>query len=757
MTLSRREDVRFLSGKGAFGDDIIPDNALRGVFVRSPFAHAKINGIDVAAALACDGVVAVITGQDLLAAGLGSVEPICMRYQRDGSPMFIPPRLSLTADFARFVGDPIVFVIATNRHAAEDGAEAVEIDWDERGSVTDTVAATQSDSAQVWPEVPGNIAYDWQDGKESETELALASAPHVTQLKLRISRTTAAPMEPRSAIAEYDETSDHYRLTTGAQVPWQVRKLVCEQVLHIPLEKLDVVVPDVGGGFGLKGQTFPEFGLMLYAAKLLGRPIHWQATRSEALLSDDQGRDVEMTGWLGIDASGKFTALKMDGVTALGAYLSTRGTLTTADNIPGITGTYDIPTCFARMRGVYSHTGSISPYRGAGRPEASLFIERLVDKCARETGRDPVSLRQINFLAPDELPCVTPLGFTFDSGDFPEVFNQALELADYAGFPARRKKSEEHRVLRGIGVASVIARSAANLFEAARMTLLQDGQLLLACGATTQGQGHEAVFPQIATEILGVDAGRIDYISGRSDLFELAVGTFGSRSAGIAGPAVRQATHDLIEALKPEAARLLNTASDQVQFTDGSFSSTGGETVSLADIARRLDDPLSCEAKFAPKAATFPNGGHVCEVEIDRETGLIKMVSYVTVEDVGTVLHPAIVKGQVHGGIVQGLGQAMSEQIAFDPETGQPITGSFMDFAMPRAADFPFFQVASHPVPTANNPLGVKGAGEGGTIGSLPAFQNAVINALSPLGITDVPMPATSNAIWKLISNAENS
>ncbi len=757
MTGSGRvEDLRLVRGAGRYTDDIAPEGALHGVFLRSPMAHARIRSIDTAAALAMPGVVAVFTGADMVAAGLGPIRPIVRRNGADGEPMHLPPRLPLTPDIARFVGDPLALVVAATRLQAEDAAEAVVADLEDLEAVTDIAAAVADGAPAVWPQVPGNVAYLWSAGDPEATEAAFAGAAHVTRLSVRVSRTTASPLEPRAALAERDPATGRLRLVAGVQAPWQARAILAGQVLGIPPSDLEVVVPDVGGSFGMKGQTFPEYGALLHAALALGRPVRWVSTRSEGLVSDDHGRDVRMEGALALDGEGRILAVSMDGLTALGAYLSTRGTLTTVDNVPGICGPYRVPAAHARMRGVYTNTASISPYRGAGRPEASLLIERLVDEAARETGRDPAELRRINLIESGELPFRNPLGFTYDSGDFPATLEKALALADRDGFAERRRASEAAGRLRGLGLAVVIARSANGQFEAARTSLTAEGRIRVEAGAVSHGQGHETVFAALAARAVGVPAEVVEWRSGSTDQFEAAVGTFGSRSAGIAGPAVEAAARALGERLRAEAARQFNADPASVRPDGDGFAAADGARITLAALAGRLPEPLVEEARFAPEAATYPNGAHVCEVEVDRETGVVEVVRYSVVEDVGTVLDPAVVKGQVHGGIAQGLGQALFERIEYDPASGQPLTGSFMDFAMPRADDLPSFDVASHPVPTAANPLGVKGAGEGGTVGSLPAFQNALADALAPLGVRDIPMPATPDAVWRLVAGARH-
>ena len=749
----RIEDDRFLRGAGRFTDDITPPGTVYAAFVRSPHAHADILSIDTDDACALASVVSIITGADLVAAGLGTIKPIVTRPRDDGKPMWAPPRWPLAVDSVHFLGDPVVLVIAESHSAAMDAAEAVTIDWASLPAIIGIEEAMAAGAPRVWNDLPDNACFHWSAGHDAATKRAFAAAAHVTVLKIPVSRVSANAMEPRATIAAYDAAADRFTLTTGLQSPWQVRKILSEQILGVVPEKLRVISPDVGGSFGMKGQTYPEYGALLYAAKMLGRPVKWTTTRSESLLTDDHGRDVVMTGSLALDAEGHILAIRVEGLTALGAYLSTRGTNTAVANILGVAGVYRVPAMFARLVGVHTNTGSISPYRGAGRPEASLLIERLIDVAAIETGRDPVELRLANTLTSNELPYENPLGFVYDSGDFHGTLARALQIADRDGFAKRRAASETAGRLRGFGLANVIARAMDGRFESARASLPPDGQIAVAAGSVSHGQGHATIFSDLAASILDVAREEIAYETGDSDLFEKAVGTFGSRTAGIGGAAIDQAVRTLREKLLGAAGQQLNCGPGDVVFSGGVFTSPQGSSLSLAELAARTDAPLSAEAVYTPDAPTFPNGCHICEVEIDRQTGVPTIARYIVVEDVGTVLNHMIVDGQIHGGVAQGAGQALWERVVYEAESGQMLTGAFTDYVMPRADDLPFFDVESRPCPTAVNPLGVKGGGEGGTIGALPALQNAIADALRPFGVRDVPMPATAEALWRLMND----
>lgn len=749
--MRRVEDERLVTGRGRYAADVLPPAVLEAVFIRSPYAHADILTLDAAEAAAVAGVVAVFSGVDL--AHLGGIPTLAKRRRPDGSDMGTTPRPPLTADRARFVGDPVALVVAETPAAARDAAERVAIEWGERPAVVDIAAAMRPGAPLVWEELGDNAAFVWEAGDAEAVAACFARAAHLVRREFRVSRVTANPLEPRAAVASFDAATGRYDLEAPVQAPWQARDILA-RVLRIEPERLRVHSGDIGGSFGMKGQTFPEYGALLYAAERLRRPVRWVCERTEGLVSDDQGRDVVMTGALALDGEGRFLALQVEGLTALGAYLSTRGTLTAVDNVPGMVGVYRIGAMHARFTGVHTHTPSISPYRGAGRPEAAFLIERLVDEAARETGRDPLALRRLNSLTAADMPWRTPLGFIYDSGDFAAVLDRAVEVADVAGFAARRAASEARGRRRGLGVANVVARAMASQFETAAVALSGDGTATLTVGSVSHGQGHETVFRQILADELGLDPAKVAYVAADSDALAAGVGSFGSRTAGIGGAAVRAAAAKAREAAAGAAARRLNRGVDELAFEAGGFVAADGARLSLAEAVAAEPGGIAAEARYAPEAPTFPNGCHVVEVEVDPETGAVAVDRYAVVEDVGTVLNPMIVKGQIHGGIAQGVGQVTMEEVRFDPDSGQPLSGSFMDYAMPRASDLPMFTVESRPAPTPMNPLGVKGGGEGGTIGALPAVTSAILDALAPLGVTDVPMPATPAAVWEAIRRA---
>ena len=744
----RLEDERLLRGEGVYTADVAQAGALHAVFVRSPHANARIAAIDVRAALAMPGVVAVLTGEDLR--DLGSIQPLVARKRADGSPMYAPPRPPLARGHVRFVGDPYALVLGETAAAAQDGADAVIADFHPLPAVADVEAALEDGAPRVWDAIPDNACFVWEAGDRDAAAHAIAAAAHVTRATIRVSRASANPMEPRGALASYDGASGVYTLVAGVQSPWQARFLLAVQALGVSEDRLRVIAPDVGGSFGMKGQTYPEYAALLAAAARTGRPVRWIAGRAESLASDDHGRDCVMRGELALDGDGRFLALRLECASALGAYLSTRGTLTAVDNIPGITGVYRIPAGHARVTGVHTNTSSISPYRGAGRPEASLLIERLVDLAARETNRDPAALRRLNTLRTDELPWRTPFGFEYDSGDFTGCLERALERCDHEGFERRRRDSAARGLLRGFGLANVIARAMSGQFESASVSLAADGAVEIATGGVSHGQGHATVFRHMAAQRLGAPVCEVRYASGDTALFAAAVGTFGSRTAGLAGAALTIALDAFIEKALAAAALQMNTSAEALAFRNGAVVAPDGARMSLSALAARVGEPLVAQARYTPQAATFPNGCHACEVEIDPETGVTSVDRYVVVEDVGVVLDHHVVRGQLIGGVAQGLGQALMEQVHYDP-SGQLVSATFMDYAMPRASDMPQIDTASHPQPTKVNPLGVKGGGEGGTVGALPAVQNAIANALAHLDIRELPMPATPERIWRLI------
>ena len=765
----RFEDARFLRGLGRYTDDIHPANAAFMAVVRSPYASARIRAIDARAAAQTPGVLAVLTGADLDAEGWGGLETAVQRHRPDGSPMARPPFRLLAADAARFVGDAVAIVVGETKSAAEDGRDLVEIDYEPLAAVTDAAAALAPGAPAVWPEqVPDNLSFLYRLGDEQAVQSAFARAHHVSTLDLRISRVSANPLEPRTAAGSYDPASDSYLLHAGTQAPHKVRSELAEHTLRITANRLRVISPDVGGAFGMKGSPFPEYGLVLWAARRTGRPVRWVATRSESLVSDFHARDVHSRIQLALDAAGIFLALRIESIANLGAYLGFNTPHSSTNNLGGLAGVYRTPHICAVVRGAYTNTQPNAPYRGAGRPEATYALERVIDQAAAEMNIDRVELRQANLIAPSQMPFRTGLVFTYDSGDFPANMRLALEAADRDGFLARRRASEQRGRLRGWGLANAIEIAAgparAPNEEGAEIRFDPDGSATILLGTHNHGQGHETAFRQIAATQLGLDPTRVRVVCGDTGIIAHGRGTFGSRSLAAGGAAFIRAADKVVERGKQIAAHILEASVADIEFSDGKFTVAGTDrAVPLEHVARVSYLPaklppgselgLGGSAIVVTKDATFPNGCHICEVEIDPETGTTETQRYVVVDDVGTVINPLLVKGQIHGGIAQGLGQILMENIVYDAD-GQMLSGSFMDYAMPRASDFCDLAVISNPTPTDANPLGVKGAGEAGTVGALPALMNAIIDALRPLGITHLDMPATPHAVWTAINQA---
>ena len=763
----RFEDARLLRGLGRFTDDIHPAGAAFMVVVRSPHAHAGITRVDGDAARAAPGVLAVLTGADAEADGIGTLQTMVQRHRADGSPMARPPYRVLATDAVRFTGDAVAIVVGETLQAAHDGAELVAVDYDLRPAVTD-VAQAESGPA-VWPgDVPDNVSFVFRQGDAAATDRAFAAAHHVTRLDLRISRVSANPMEPRTATGAYDAADGTYTLHAGTQAPHKVRSELAEHQFGIPANRIRLVSPDVGGAFGMKGSPYPEYALVLWAARRTGRVVRWAATRSESFLSDYHARDQVTEVALALDEDGAFLGLRVRVLANLGAYLAFNTPHSSTNNLGGLAGVYRTPHIHAEVRGLFTNVQPHAPYRGAGRPEATYALERVIDQAAVELGIDRAELRARNLVPPEAMPFRTGLVFTYDSGDFPANMRMALDAADWAGFAARRVESEARGMRRGIGVANAIeiagGPAASPNEEGAEIRFDPDGSATIVLGTHSHGQGHETAFRQIAATRLGLDPARVRVVFGDTATAAYGRGTFGSRSIMAGGGAFVRAAERVIARGRPIAARLLEAAEADIVFRDGRFVVDGtdrgvgvAEVAAASFVAAKLppgsEFGLGASAIVAPGGATFPNGCHVAEVQVDPETGVVSVLRYLVVDDVGTVINPLLVKGQIHGGVAQGLGQVLMEAIVYDAE-GQMLTGSFMDYAMPRASDLPCMTVISNPVPTAMNALGAKGAGEAGTVGALPVLMNAVIDALRPLGVTDVDMPASPHAVWSAIQKA---
>ena len=765
----RFEDKRLLCGNGRFQNDVNQLGQGHGVVLRSPHAHARIRAIDLAAAQAAPCVLAIYTGDDLAAAGLGTMGVPFQRKRPDGSPMFARAHLGLAQERVRHVGEPVAFVVAETLAQARDAAELIDIDYEILPAVTDTAEAAAGKHA-VWDECPDNISNLFESGDKAATAAAFAGAAHVVKRRYVISRVYAHFMEPRGAIGVWDAGEDRYTLYADVQYPHRVRQALATRIFKIPESRIRVIAGDVGGGFGTKGWQYSEHRLVLFAAKRLRRPVKWSCERSEAVLADEHARDNVSDAELALDRDGRFLGLSVRTSANVGAYISSeRNLLSTFSNVGTLTGVYDIPAAHVAVLAVMANTNGTAPYRGAGRPEATYVIERLIDDAARDLGLDRVELRRINLIPPAKIPYRTALALNYDSGDFPANQQKALALADWQGFAARRDESRRRGKLRGIAIANPIEKAASPGQEFAEIRFHPSGNVMLLMGSKNQGQGHETVFKQILYERLGIDPEQVQYIDGDTDRVAFGIGTNGSRSTVIGGSALWMAADKIIAKGRRIAAHLLEAADADIEFavsdTGGSFAVAGTDRhITLVEIAKAafqagrlppgLEGGLYETGTFAPADTTYPNGSHVCEVEIDADTGELAIVSYVVVDDVGTVVNPIGLKGQIHGGVAQGLGQAVMEQIVYDRASGQMLTGSFMDYAMPRAEDFPDIKVESNPSPTKLNPLGAKGAGEAGTVGALPVVVNAVLDALAPLGVTHIEMPTTSDRIWKAMQDA---
>ena len=766
----RFEDKRLLSGNGRFQNDVNLSGQAYGYVLRSPHAHAAIRKMDLSAALAAPGVLAIYTGEDLAAAGMGTMGvPFANNRKRpDGSPMFWRAHLGLARERVRYVGEPVLFIVAESLAQAKDAAELADLDYDTLPSVTDTADAAAGKHA-VWEECPDNISNLFESGNKTAAEAALANAAQIVKRRYVISRVYAHFMEPRGAIGVWDPGEDRYTLYADVQYPHRVRQALATRIFKIPESRIRVIAGDVGGGFGTKGWQYAEHRLVLFAAKRLRRPVKWQCERSEAIQADEHARDNISEAELALDANGKFLGLRVKTYANVGAYISSeRNLLATFGNVGTLAGVYDIPAAHVAVLAVMANTNGTAPYRGAGRPEATYVIERLIDDAARELGRDPVELRRINLIPPQKIPYKNAFGLNYDSGNFPANQKRVLELADWDGFPKRREEAKRRGKLRGIGLANPIEKAAGPGQEFAEIRFHPSGNAMLLMGSKNQGQGHETVFKQILNERLGLDPAEVQYIDGDTDRVAFGIGTNGSRSTVIGGSALWMAADKVIAKGKRLAAHLLEAAEADIEFLDGNFAVGGTDRrITITEVAKAafqigrlppgFEGGLFETGTFSPSDTTYPNGSHVCEVEIDPDTGELEILNYVVVDDVGTVVNPIGLKGQIHGGVAQGLGQAVMEEVVYDRESGQLLSGSFMDYAMPRAEDFPYMRIESNPCPTKLNPLGAKGAGEAGTVGALPAIVNAVLDALAPLGVTHIDMPTTSQRIWQAMQAARSS
>jgi len=768
QSVSRKEDPRLVRGGGRYADDIDLADQAYAVFLRSPIAHGIIRRLNIVSASTAPGVLAVVTADDLTKAGYGVLRCTLPLKSTDGSPLFAPPRPLFATDKVRHAGEILAMVVAESEAFARNALEQIDIDIEPLPAVNDVEAALR-DGAPAVHDGHGNGCLDWGFGDEDGVERAFAAAAHVTRIKVENNRVVVAAMEPRAALAVFDVASDRYCLHVGCQGAFGQQQGLAG-MLGVEPDRVRVLTGDVGGSFGMKSAVYPEYVPLLHAAKMLGRPVRWRDSRSESFLSDQQGRATVIDGELALDEAGRFLAVRVKHIADMGAYLTAFGpSMPSANmqrNLPSVyrTGAMAIRTVCA-----FTNSAPIGPYRGAGRPEANYIMERLVDQAARETGRDPADLRRLNLVPSDAMPHKALSGLTYDSGDFAAVLDKGLTLADWSGFDARRLASERQGLIRGRGLACYLEVTAPPRDEMGAVRFEDDGRVTLITGTLDYGQGHRSAFAQVVADQLGLPFENIDLVQGDSDQLIAGGGSGGSRSIMASGKALIEASVEVIARGKALAAEHLEVAAADIVFVrndagDGTFRITGTDReITLLDLAAAARSmPPTAEGKppnldvalvsEAPPSA-FPNGCHLVEVEIDPETGMVSLERYVALDDFGNLVNPMLAEGQVHGGVVQGIGQALMEHTVFDA-SGQLLTGSFMDYALPRAADLPFIDVGFHPVPATSNPLGVKGCGEAGVTGALPAIMNAIADALAQRGAAPVDMPATPERVWRALNAA---
>ncbi|MBC7635625.1 MAG: xanthine dehydrogenase family protein [Acetobacteraceae bacterium] len=755
QSLRRKEDFALLVGQGRFTADLVCSGMAVAVMIRSPHAHAVIATIDRAAACALPGVLAVLTGADYAAAGLGSIPSGSDLIRLPGTPpdqdfAFRPQHPALSQGKVRFVGDTVAMVVAETEAIARDAAELVMIEYDTLPAVVATDAALGGPA--VWPEAPDNLCFTWSAGDTEAVDAAFAQAAQIIRMDSRNPRVQVGSLENRGAIGEFNPGTGRYTLTSGTQMPHGIKDAL-GQAFGEPADRFRVIVTDVGGSFGIKNALYPEQILVLWAAKHLGRVVSWVGDRTDSFLSDYQARDNVYTAELAGDGGGIFLALRVTSTAAIGAYLAPKGQLSPTSNWPAVAGVYRFPAIAVTVRGVFTNTAPTEVYRGAGRPEAVFLLETLVDHAARVLGIDRLALRRRNMLTPAELPFRTGLGLNYDSGDFPTMIDTALVRADYAGFAARRAAS---KMLRGIGWAHYCERVAGSWDEHAWLELRADGRVTALLGTQSNGQGHATAYAQLLASQLGLDPDDIDIVQGDTDRIPSGHGTGGSASIPIAGAALAEASRDLVKKALPLAADALEAAEIDIEFVDGSFRVAGTDrAIGWKQVASGLGNKmLEGQGWWKPTGPTFPNGCHVAEVEIDPETGAWDLRRYTMLHDFGQVLNPALLEGQLQGGVVQGFGQAFGEAIRHDPATGQMLTGSLMDYALPRADDLPALTLETLPTAAPNHPLGIKGCGGAGAAGGAPAVMNALMDALATLGVVHLNMPATPEAVWRAIQGA---
>lgn len=761
----RTEDPRLLRGEGRYTDDVDLPGQAYAVMIRSRHAHGVIRGIDIDAARSMPGVIGVYTGADLAAAGFGTLNCIVPFKNRDGSAMRKPPRPALPTDKVRFVGDPVACVVATTLAAAKDAAEAVVVDIDPLPAVTSAREAALPGAPVIYDEAPDNVALDYHYGDSAKVEAAFAAAAHVVRQRMINNRVVVSAMEPRSAIGVYDGATERWTLHVGCQGAFGLRGQIANDILRVPPEKVRVLSGNVGGSFGMKASVYPEYVCLFHAARALGRPVKWTDERSDSFLSDHHGRDHEIDAELALDGEGNFLAARLTGYGNMGAYLGVVAPLmVTLNAVKNMVSVYQTPLIEVATKCVLTNTSPVSAYRGAGRPEANYYMERLIDIAARELGFDRIALRRRNHIRPERIPYSAPSGMNYDSGEFTALLDQALSLADWNGYPARKAQSRSRGKLRGLGLGSFLEVTAPPNKEMGGVRFESDGTVTLITGTLDYGQGHAAPFAQVLSARLGIPFERIRLLQGDSDELLAGGGTGGSRSITASGRAIVEAAAKVIEHGKQIAAYALEASTADIEFVDGRFVIAGTDrAIGIMDLAAKLhaglalpaDLPRSLDVKHVTDLieSTFPNGCHIAEVEIDPQTGVVEVIRYTAVNDFGTIVNPLLVDGQMHGGIAQGIGQALFERTVYDGE-GQLLSGSYIDYALPRARDVPDFTFASRPVPAKSNPLGTKGCGEAGCAGALTSVMNAVVDALTELGVRHIDMPATPERVWRAIQES---
>ena len=764
--VSRREDRRLLTGLGSFIDDeAMPDQAYASI-VRSPHPHAEIKSVDCSAARRVPGVLGIFTAVDLQDDLIGTIP--CAAVKPVQASMIVPGYALLCSKRTRFVGDAVAVVVAESLMSAKEASELMDVDYAPLPAVTDVALAALRESQSVWVEAPDNLCFSLEQGNRAAIEDAFERASHVTRLRVINNRIVPNPIEPRGALGVFDSDTRHFTLYTGSQIPHTTRRHLADDVLRIPQSKLRIVVNDVGGAFGAKAPIYREQALVLWAARKVGRPVRWVADRTESFLCDTHGRDTVTDVALAVDEAGQILGLQAEIMANMGAYVSYYGAIPGTTGTVALAGPYRIPSIHVAVRAFFTNTVMTDAYRGAGRPEAVCALERLMDVAAAETGSSPSEFRRRNFVSPAMMPYHTALNTIYENGEFENNMDRAMQLSDWDGLSARRATSRARGKLRGIGMANYVARAGGGIGDTTELEVGPTGRVTVLIGTMASGQGHATAYAQIVSDMLGLSMESIDVVQGDTDRVSSGAGTFGSRSLPVGGSALVVALQRTIDKASRVAAHLLEVSPLDIEFESGTFRVVGTDRgVHFVDVANAANDAnalppgvspgLAVREQFAPKAATFPNGCHICEVEIDADTGMVEICGYVAVDDFGRVINPTLVEGQVHGGVAQGLGQALLERTVYCPDSGQLLSGSLMDYCLPRADDLLPFELECNEIPCLSNPLGVKGCGEAGTVAASPSVMNAVVNALAELGVRHVDMPATPERVWRAIQDAKYS